>query len=609
MNTSKPGFEEREREKEGWRLLNFPMSQSSPSVMADTDEVVCIDLCASSSSSSDSDTMDDDDDEVKVLQQHFNNNTTSRAAAAATGNDEASASSSVDGNPANKKLRPCQNSYWEVDEEDNSEIAVSSSSLSIVAATTTTTDTTSCTIVFNPYSKNDNNNKKRSIVLTQERSKVAAASAAAAAGSNSSDRIEGAPTHQLSLPQVQDGQQQQQQQLPLLVFLNGDDVAAGHGDNVVVTVTEGLMQLLQGLVATQRSQCRGSGLPRRRCFLFGGHHTGTQAAVAPMLHVEQRDRWSCGYRNVQMLLSALLPLLPNHHPYHFSSSSSSGTYVGSSSASIPYVNNDRSAVVAVPSLRDIQRTMEAMWAAGYDASGAGHYGGTLVGKPTWIGAVEVSNCLTFCGIDNTVVQFIVCPQSRMQLLAFCRAYFRKKLQLVQQAGGGGGICSCCGGSGEFLCERSRDVVDRVFRDMEMTPPTATTKAASAAIDQPSSPLCNCPTFPLYLQWKGHSVTVVGVEVARIPNSSGGGGEENDVGVATNLLVWDPMMSGGRLKTALERNDVGPLRLNPLDARLRHRDWQLVVVTTRPIPGDQNALKMQVCVRTAAGDAVSSTIKN
>ena len=43
----------------------------------------------------------------------------------------------------------------------------------------------------------------------------------------------------------------------------------------------------------------------------------------------------------------------------------------------------------VPTVEEIQSTMEILWTEGFDRASAEHHMFSLVGKKTWIGAVEV----------------------------------------------------------------------------------------------------------------------------------------------------------------------------------------------------------------------------
>ena len=77
------------------------------------------------------------------------------------------------------------------------------------------------------------------------------------------------------------------------------------------------------------------------------------------LHYQQVDNFSCGYRNLQMLISGMMPTLGAVFPG------------------------------GVPCVGEIQRTMEELWGRGFDRRNAEHHGHSLVGKRTWIGTVEV----------------------------------------------------------------------------------------------------------------------------------------------------------------------------------------------------------------------------
>ena len=82
-------------------------------------------------------------------------------------------------------------------------------------------------------------------------------------------------------------------------------------------------------------------------------------------HYLQNDNWSCGYRNLQMLLSSMLPTLHTVYPN------------------------------GVPSISEIQITMEKLWKFGFDGRNAEHHEHALVGKQSWIGTVEVWYVLYF----------------------------------------------------------------------------------------------------------------------------------------------------------------------------------------------------------------------
>lgn len=93
-----------------------------------------------------------------------------------------------------------------------------------------------------------------------------------------------------------------------------------------------------------------------------------------LLHIQQRDKWSCGFRNLQMLLVTLVPSLPPEHIYF-----DNGSWNGQA--------------FRVPSLQQLQASLERSWRAGYDPDGARHYQNRILGKNSKIGAVEVSTTL------------------------------------------------------------------------------------------------------------------------------------------------------------------------------------------------------------------------
>lgn len=311
---------------------------------------------------------------------------------------------------------------------------------------------------------------------------------------------------------------------PPLIFLNSDGM-----DNAIVT--DGLMVLLRDI--PNAVTCAGL--------------TGQQST---MQHIQQHDKWSCGFRNLQMLFSGVLPLLPSTHSYYQQQS----------------CTIDK-CYISIPSLAQLQEILQQSWASGFDPKGADHYRHTIVGSSAQIGAVEVSNCLTFSGIENAVVQFIGCLESRSQLGPFCAAYFSKQHGLA---------CPyCCKDS-----TSSHAVARRLLQVAE----------SSSSISPSSTSSCPCPTIPLYLQWKGHSVSIVGVDFAP-------GGNK-----VRNLLIFDPIQKGSRLKDALLKRDLKPLRLAV--SKLEKKDCQIIVTSVQTLSfEDKMRLKAGVNALTAAHAAV------
>lgn len=318
-----------------------------------------------------------------------------------------------------------------------------------------------------------------------------------------------------------------------LVFLNDDNASP-------CTVTEGLLPLLEK--ASNRATTSTKAMIRV---------CSSSPSVSSLHHIQQKDTWSCGFRNLQMLLTSLLPLVTSEHSVF---------------RSIAYTADYR----AVPSLTELQSYLEQCWAAGYDPKGAAHFHHRMVGKRNvWIGAVEVAACLSFLGIDATVVQFLVCPASRRSIGRFCAAYFATEPE--DQEG------RCC-------CHTSMGIAQQMLQ----TPPfSVTVDALQASGTQHAA----APRLPLYLQWKGHSVTVVGVEWQRGGNP-------------THLLVFDPRKSGQSFRQALQQDAMQPFRI-PL-SQLYTKDTQIVVPSTASLSvADQQALRGPVDVLSAAETAVKN----
>jgi hypothetical protein len=276
--------------------------------------------------------------------------------------------------------------------------------------------------------------------------------------------------------------------------------------------------------------------------------TGARPNATTLFHIKQQDEWSCGFRNLQMVLMNLLSSLPNEHNYF----------------------RDRpkqdSLVAAVPTLLEIQHILEQAWECGWDKKGAAHYQWKLVNKMTWIGAVEVATALGFLHIDACVVQFMECQASREKLGWFCKAYFEKQV----------GCCKCRHMS-------SRNCATSILHTL--------TNASNA--DAPSSPgsSCSCPPVPIYLQWEGHSVTIIGVEITAANVS--------------HLLVLDPMKKCNGALTALAN---GPLRKLTLDFLMK-RNCQVVVCSPEVMSQQEaDAMKRATNCITAAPEAVQESMR-
>lgn len=290
----------------------------------------------------------------------------------------------------------------------------------------------------------------------------------------------------------------------------------------------------------------------------------TVVKLEALQHIQQGDKWSCGFRNTQMMLSALVPLLPPGHSYW--------SY-----------NAFQEHCVEIPSLQHLQQHIEDSWTQGFDPNGAKHYRHHMVGKREWIGAVEVSHVLAFNGVDSTVVQFIKCWESRQLLPRFCLAYFgasSSSMTTLPESN----CLYCHDDSGS--ARSSRAMVQDLLLAAEKK------KTATPSSVQPC-PACQSRRLPLYLQWNGHSVTVVGVE----RNAQG----------SYHLLVFDPLKKGTLIKNALEQGSTQPLRLD--FAKVEKKDCQLLVCSTRSLSvQEREGIKEVTSAVTAAESAVLRFVK-
>ncbi|PLW30466.1 hypothetical protein PCASD_19178 [Puccinia coronata f. sp. avenae] len=107
--------------------------------------------------------------------------------------------------------------------------------------------------------------------------------------------------------------------------------------------------------------------------------------------------WGCGYRNLQMLFSAMLAR-PSFHARLASHPLLSTTPTASSSSS-------SSSSHTILSILQWQLIIQDAWRTGFDPDGAAHFAGKLVGKKQWIGTTEVYVALSRLGIRCQIVDF------------------------------------------------------------------------------------------------------------------------------------------------------------------------------------------------------------
>lgn len=298
------------------------------------------------------------------------------------------------------------------------------------------------------------------------------------------------------------------------------------------------------------------------------------------LHYRQGDKWSCGYRNLQMMLSSLLPLLPAGHPYFAGGGSGSDGDVNA--------NGDTHSRMSPSTVLDIQLLLERAWKEGFDPEGAKHYQGKIRGKSRWIGAVEVASLLTSLSVDCTVVQFVRRDSSRRLLVDFLWQYFDSQSgfdRCQHDANNGDGGTRTSTGNGACTGDLAKIILSNCGHGVAITGTTFTSGATATAAKDGVACMSSSPLVPIYLQYPGHSVTIVGIE--RIFHDGG-------ANISFNYLVIDPMKDGTTIRKQLWNSKVsgkgdvpGIMRISA--DWIRTRDVQIIVCGCSPLtPSDRRA---------------------
>lgn len=299
------------------------------------------------------------------------------------------------------------------------------------------------------------------------------------------------------------------------------------------------------------------------------------------VHYQQGDKWSCGYRNLQMMLSSLLPLLPASHPYFAEASGG-----GSGSGGVASANGDMHSRMPPSTVLDIQLLLERAWKEGFDPEGAKHYQGKIRGKSKWIGAVEVASLLTSLSVDCTVVQFIKRDSSRRLLVDFLWQYFDSqsgfdRCQHDASNGDGGTITS----NGACTGDLAKIILSNCGHGVAIRGTASANGAMAPAAKDGGACMSSSPLVPIYLQYSGHSVTIVGIE--RIFHDGG-------ANVSFNYLVIDPSKDGATIRNRLwnskvsGRDDVPDIMRISADW-IRTMDVQIIVCGCSPLtPSDLRA---------------------
>jgi hypothetical protein len=373
-------------------------------------------------------------------------------------------------------------------------------------------------------------------------------------------------------------------------------------DDPTVVVTKGLGPALRQAYAQPVNLKRKLVLP-------------TFLQSTSLIHVQQSDQWTCGYRNLQMLWTALQVLSSASSP---ASSSSSSSYSSVSSKTTALVE------LHIPSQKVLEQALEYAWQSGYDVEGCRHYQGRVQGKRKWIGAVEVWSVLVslsplsplsrYChngwgsgpGMDACVVQFLKKNNAVRLLGPFCATYFAYAMTNATTAGTGNGIPPPPPSS-----ISSRDIARRVLMDCVWE--------QSSTICTTMSLVPQYNAFPLYLQWHGHSVTVVGVEYCSSTRNQHDdnnriaptGQHTHHYCYPTHLLVFDPSKSGTALRRDLllqnNNSDGGGdyTRARLSLSQLQSKDCQLVLVSDR-IPSSMDLAIWKHTINCVTATSIAGT---
>ena len=209
----------------------------------------------------------------------------------------------------------------------------------------------------------------------------------------------------------------------------------------------------------------------------------------------------------------------------------------------------------LPNLKTLQYYLEQAWKQGFDPEGARHYQSKVIGSKEWIGAAEVASLLNYFSIEATVVQFINTSHSRSLLGPFVYFYFSQSESTS-----------------------APDLLNMAENWTATEIPTAGNEKGSKT------------RAPLYLQWKGHSVSIIGIDIL-IPTKGSNGVLLESANIS--LLVFDPQMKGSdllhKLKSGKSWKEVFYLPMS----KLIEKDCQVVHCSQNLLSGEE-----RFCKRTA-----------
>ena len=172
---------------------------------------------------------------------------------------------------------------------------------------------------------------------------------------------------------------------------------------------------------------------------------------------------------------------------------------------LPYY---KSKIMSIPSIKKIQTIIEEAWSLGWDPTSCDHFNSSLVGTHSWIGATDVTTFLNYINIDARVKDF--------------------------------GNAAYNNGIRQSIFEVREDIInwiERYFRMYEL-------KWSEFLVNNNQYFGRFIP--PLYLQYMGHSVTIVGISEKGLSHED------------TYIHIFDPTQTGAVLReaavSAANRND-------------------------------------------------------
>jgi len=350
------------------------------------------------------------------------------------------------------------------------------------------------------------------------------------------------------------------------------------------------------------SSLRSPNIHMVRCL---GRKDASVFIIPPLIHCGQSDQWSCGYQNMQMLLASLLPLLSKEHAYF------------KRNPTISIYSNEKPNQILIPSISEIQQQMEYSWNANFDPEGAKHFSRAIYKTMKKVGAVEVASLLSFWYLDATVLQFARTKESRQCLVSFVWGYFlsHDKRQMTSVPINDVEIIDVDDipkPSESSSYQIALDILAQICPQKIKTNHNQTGKQilsmTSTTIPSKTKMFSKDESLPLFLQWEGHSVTVIGIEYNdtitdaknMIPHPILTSPKELH---KIYLLVLDPLQSMTRVVHERKEKESHTNKNNPLLQTLRlsirkliRNDCQLIVSSTQSL-GDVIRLRHRHTART------------